>query len=486
MIKQGDGECFALYTSFRMALDVYRIHKGLRTIALQRSGQPQSRLKCLINTSDNCSFVKATVFLVFNFTLYKSFAEPGKEDFFFCCLKHTFGTLFAQMKPTKYILVAITTSLLFSCKQEGLPSIEIRKEGTIGWVEKEACTIVYSDTKNTDELPGKIKCRGGMSSKYYKHSFSLELEEKYSFANLPNDDDWIINANYIDKTFMRHKISYDLFREMNAKNVASKSTYVNVKINDQYEGLYVLMEKVNAGMIGLNKRDTFAMLFKDPPVFGKKPLAYVKDSSNYYQQKFPKIDVSDKTYYIEEFKNFIFNSSDSAFAQNISNWVDIENVIDWHIILLFSNNSDGILKNFYLYKLDKNTPFRFAIWDYDHSFGRDGDNERNMMERELDCNISVLFERLSSISDTGYLPRLQKRWFELRENKTISIENFEKHIAENDNIIRNEVLKNISKWPTDSKWYYDDNNYIQELNLMRDFVKSELNSWINTSITKLH
>ena len=33
------------------------------------------------------------------------------------------------------------------------------------------------------------------------------------------------------------------------------------------------------------------------------------------------------------------------------------------IILLFTNNADGIMKNFYLYKLDKNTPFRFAIWD---------------------------------------------------------------------------------------------------------------------------
>ena len=64
---------------------------------------------------------------------------------------------------------------------------------------------------------GNIKCRGGISSKYNKHSFSLELEKKYSLAKLPIDDDWIINANYIDKTFMRHKICYDIFKEMNSK-----------------------------------------------------------------------------------------------------------------------------------------------------------------------------------------------------------------------------------------------------------------------------
>tara|TARA_Y100000385_G_scaffold290567_1_gene364279 strand:- start:3773 stop:4939 length:1167 start_codon:yes stop_codon:yes gene_type:complete len=379
------------------------------------------------------------------------------------------------MRTTKHILIALIVLITFSCRDKILPSLNIKKDGAIGWEEKEPCIILFSDSKNTDELIGKIKYRGGISSKYYKHSFSLELEEKYSFANLPNDDDWIINANYIDKTFMRHRISYDLFREMNSKNVASKSTFINVSINDKYEGLYVLMEETNASMIGLNKSDTMAMLFKDPPIFRKERLTYVQDSLNYYQQKYPKINKLDKTYYIEEFKNFLFYTSDNEFSKNIDTWVDISNVIDWHIILLFSNNGDGIMKNFYLYKLDKNTPFRFAIWDYDHSFGRDGDNEYNLMESELNCNRAILLERLSNISGIGYFSRLKKRWFELRQQNIISIENFEKHIVENDRLINDDIKNNFEKWPINSKWYYDDNGYSQELDLIRDFVKIRIN-----------
>jgi len=172
-----------------------------------------------------------------------------------------------------------------------------------------------------------------------------------------------------------------------------------------------------------------------------------------------------------------------TFSKEIGSWVDISNVIDWQIILLFSNNGDGIMKNFYLYKLDKNTPFRFAIWDYDHSFGRDGDNELNLMERELDCNRSVLFERLSKIPTIGYLDKLKNRWFELREQNIISLENFEKHINENDKIIENEIQKNVQKWPNNSKWYYDDNGYKKELDLMRRFVKlrlSQLDDYFNS------
>lgn len=386
------------------------------------------------------------------------------------------------MKTTKKILFA-TIIVMFSCKNEEIPLLNIRKDGAIGWKEKEPCVIIYSDNKDEDELIGNIKFRGGVSQKYYKHSFSLELEKKYSFINLPYDDDWIINASYIDKTFMRHKISYDLFREMNPNNVASKSSFVNVNINDIYEGLYVLMEETNGSMIGLNKSDNMSMLFKDPPIFSKEKLAYVQDSLNYYQQKYPKITESDKTYYIEDFKNFLFNSSDNEFSKDINTWVDVSNVIDWHIILLFSNNSDGIIKNFYLYKIDKNTPFRFAIWDYDHSFGRDGDNELNLMKRELNCNRSILIERLSKILDIGYLLRLKKRWFELREQNILSIKNFERHIINNDILINKEIKNNFEKWPLDNKWYYDDNGYRQELDLMKEFVKiriKQLDEYFNS------
>jgi len=362
--------------------------------------------------------------------------------------------------------------IIFSCNNEKLQSLNIKKSDDFKWNTKESCSIIFSNSENSDTLSGKIKYRGNTSSKYPKHSFSLELDRKYSFPNLPHDDDWILNASYIDKTFMRHKICYDIFREMSFKNVAPKCDYINVKVNDKYEGLYILMEEINGGMLNLIKHDTMAMLFTAPPFLRKErlPNKYVQDPLNYYQQKYPKIGVSDKTYYIQNFRDFIFHSTDNEFAQNISNWVDIENVIDWHILLLFSNNSDGLMKNFYLYKLDKFTPFRFAIWDYDHSFGRDADNELNLMKRPIECNESIFLERLTKISETGYSLKLKNRWFELREKKIISISNFERHITENNKIIEGQVEKNFDKWKINSAWYYDDSDYDQEVNLMRNFV----------------
>lgn len=374
------------------------------------------------------------------------------------------------MKTYNCFLILLVFWMNFSCSSEPLPVLNIKKNEKIGWNKKEPCVIVYSTNMGEETLLGKIKCRGGMSSRYAKHSYALELDTKYPLAGLPKDDDWIINANYIDKTFMRHKISYDLFREMDSINVASRSSYINVSLNDLYNGLFVLMEETNASMIGLNKTDSMAMLFKDPPIFSRDRITLIQDSSNYYQQKFPKIGVVDKTMYIEKFKDFLFNSSNQEFSDSLELWVDISNIVDWHIMLLFSNNSDGIMKNFYLYKLDKNTPFRIAIWDYDHSFGRDGDNERNLMERELDCQRSILLKRLSNIAELGYKKRLKTRWVELREKNVISISNFEKHISINNELIKGHVEKNFQLWPVNDKWYFDDKSYHSELELMREFV----------------
>ena len=235
--------------------------------------------------------------------------------------------------------------LLTSCNEveipsineaEELPSISIISAGEIGWEIKDPCNIIYSDVTNTVELDAKIKKRGGISSKFAKHSFSIVLDNKFDFGYLPNDDDWILNANYIDKTFMRHKMSYDLYRQMGRKNIASKCLYVNVRLNNLKQGLYVLMEEINGGMVGLDKTDSNAMIFKDPPLFYEKKIEHPQDPSNYYQQKFPDKKIIDKTEYIESFKDFIFYSTNTDFANEISNWVDIENIIDWHILLLFS------------------------------------------------------------------------------------------------------------------------------------------------------
>ena len=363
----------------------------------------------------------------------------------------------------RIILFAIVAIMLVQCKSNEPYEILIASDGEIGW-KKEYCEISYGNLTYLAE----IKCRGGYSSKFEKHSYTIDFNDKIELGGLPKAKKYILNANYIDKTFMRHVLCYDLYREMNpAKNVAPLCKYTNLTIDSIYNGLYVLMQHIDADMLDLDKVDSMAMLFKEPPVFKD-------DTSTNYDQKFPKKKKCDMSIYMDEFKNFLFKADDATFAREIGERIDIENVIDWHILLLFSNGEDGIKKNFFLYKKDSSTPYRIALWDCDHSFGRDGDNELNLMRSEIDCSRNIMLKRLLEIPEIGYEKRLCERYKELRDSKIISAEHINEKIAEYNSIIQEDVERNFALWPVNSPNYFDDNTYEQELEIIREFVEIRL------------
>jgi hypothetical protein len=302
-------------------------------------------------------------------------------------------------------------------------------------------------------------------------------------CGIGTDDDWILNASYIDKTFQRHKLSYDLFRKMNVYNKAAHCAYASVYVNGKHEGLYVVMEEINGSMLGLKNGDDHAMLFKDPPIFYEERLDWVQDSNNYYQQKYPKISVLNYAEPLDRFNNIIFNSEDFIFDGVVPYWISTKNVIDWHLILLLTNNDDGLYKNFYLYKYGKINPFNIAIWDYDHSFGRDGDGELNMLDRNVDPEKIVLIKRLMESKEIDYRGKLTERWSELRENGTFTVKNLYDMIDENGKEIKPYLKSNFERWPLKSKWYQDANTYDQEIKIMKEYIQKripQLDEYFNT------
>jgi spore coat protein H len=340
---------------------------------------------------------------------------------------------------------------------------------TIGWGKKLPCTIFY----HGKEYSGEVKYRGGMSSQYPKHSMTVELDGEAAFGGLKENDDWIFNASYIDKTFQRHKLSYDLFRKMDRRNKAPECAYVQIHWNDKPIGLYVVMEKVNGSWLGFDKNQpNGARLYKDPFVFIKKRLPNVQEPHNYYQQKFPKVKSDDFNGEMDLFKEFLF-SDDTIFKGNWKKWVNEANVIDWHLLLLLTNNDDGVVKNFYMYRNPGESQYYMVPWDYDHAFGRDGNYELNLIEREVGWDKSVLLKRLMQIKETGYADKLRRRYWELRKS-LFTESNLLQMISENESMVRPHIEDNKAVWSYDTQWYLDDNSFDEEMDIIKRFIPIRL------------
>ena len=324
-------------------------------------------------------------------------------------------------------------------------------------------------SEQTNKLLGNIKTRGGFSINFPKKSYEINLNNEVSLLGLPKDDDWILNANFIDKTFLRHVISYEIFQDMSSQNIAPNTRYTELFINNKYEGLYVLMEKLDKSTLGVELGDSLSFIFKDPHIFRKSYSNITpQKENNFHQQTFPKIEELNQHQLINKTREFILNSNDSIFTHRIGQFFDINNIIDWHILLLITNNSDGILKNFYLYKINQETPIRISPWDYDHSFGRDGDNELNLNTRKVNLQRSILFDRLLKFS--WYNKKLKKRWIYLKNKDIISAQGLKNRIKTKHQLLIDLIDTNNQKWPTNHPIYYDHNNINEELQIMYDFI----------------
>ena len=319
------------------------------------------------------------------------------------------------------------------------------------------------------EYPIGIERRGGHSMSYPKHSYEVDLEQDVPLGELPEDDDWILNANYIDKTFLRHVFSYELFRRMSPGNVAADYRFAEVSLNGDYRGLYVLMEKLDRSSLRVKKGGERTFIFKEPPVF-RAPFSRLHSprDSNVHHQTYPKFHKGDRSVALDELRFSIDSTTDQTFDRGISRLIDVDNFLDWHLLLLLTNNQDGLLKNFYLYRPTDESPIKVAPWDYDHSFGRDGDNERNLNERSIDPTRNVLLRRL--LTRPWYTERLRSRWGELQDNGLLTPGNLKDRVDFLSEELRPLVERNFTRWPVDAEAYYDAATFAEEIEWMKAFI----------------
>lgn len=115
----------------------------------------------------------------------------------------------------------------------------------------EACTVTLTDADNTillDAVNADVKVRGNWTTSYDKKPLRIKFEESQNMLGL-NDGatfkNWLLLAEYKDFSMLRNKAALAVARELLAKEglYASDAALVEVVINGQYWGVYLLVEQ---------------------------------------------------------------------------------------------------------------------------------------------------------------------------------------------------------------------------------------------------
>jgi len=106
----------------------------------------------------------------------------------------------------------------------------------------------FFDTPNEYTGPVGIKIRGQSSLWFDKKNYAIEMRDEFgadldtNFLDFPTEEDWILHGPYADKSLMRNVLIMDMARKMG--QYASRTEYVDLFVNGDYLGIYVVMEKI--------------------------------------------------------------------------------------------------------------------------------------------------------------------------------------------------------------------------------------------------
>lgn len=282
-----------------------------------------------------------------------------------------------------------------------------------------------------------IEIRGGFSQDLPKKTYDIEFWDDptgnetldVQFGELREDDDWILDAMYNEplrlNSFITHKIWLDMNelyyadQEEDAKSGADVM-YAEVYLNNEYQGIYLLSEQVDRNQLKLKRNVGTEMrgeLYKaidsdDATNFNNPDVA---PNNNFklwsgYEFKYPS-DFREWSN-VENLVDFVANSSDESFKENVGDRFDIPNLMDYFILLNVARILDNRGKNIYLCRYDANEPYFLTPWDLDGSWGLlwNGSNDTKT-EGALSNN---LFDRLIETNAENFRQRISDRWNQLR------------------------------------------------------------------------
>lgn len=234
-------------------------------------------------------------------------------------------------------------------------------------------TIYDSGSYIKDTSGMTIKIRGNTSSAYSaKKSYKLKLQKKADLFcrndSSYKDKDWLLL-----RTAKTYHTSIGLMVNKSIGIGWTPTTqFVNVFINDEYKGVYILAESVKRSDRRLNVNNDNGCIFEFDPYYWNEDF-YVPTRLTSYKSlgwtfKYPEAkDLT--TNQIDYFTRLIETMESDILNGEYSKWIDINSFAKWLLAHDILGDSDGGGSNMFLIKEDTDSLIKMGtLWDFDAAF----------------------------------------------------------------------------------------------------------------------
>jgi subtilisin-like proprotein convertase family protein len=352
----------------------------------------------------------------------------------------------------------------FAFKESNLPIVVIETNGlAIGYDIKTVADmgIIYNGPGNRNYLVNPFNEYNGKIGIEYRGNYSLSLPQKpysielidtlgnsidSSILDMPAENDWLLLANYNDKSFARNSLPFQLFDSMGHYGVRSR--HVDVVLNGEYQGIYLLAEKIkrDSNRVDIAKLDSLETFGLDLTGGYIIKIDYW-DNSNSWQSNFspigfPGLDVhfvyyypkpedivpEQKTYiqnFMNDFETALYGPNFDDPVNGYRKYISVRSFIDYFIINELARNVDGYKKSRFLFKDKDNLDGTYGklrsgpVWDFDWALkdmwsGSEDGSQFMYGEVDQDVNAPGWYIRL--LQDSTFRNELRCRYEDLRRS----------------------------------------------------------------------
>ncbi len=350
------------------------------------------------------------------------------------------------------------------------------------------------------EIHVGIEKQGYTSSGGDKPNYDFEIQtfngndSAMSLFGLPSESDFILKSCYTDEFMMKDPLTFAMSNRMGF--YAPRTRYVELVVNGEYSGLYILMEKIKrdsnrVNIAKLNPTDTSGSALTGGYIFeinpNGAPAAWYSNYQGYqgtnlggnieFKMVYPKLNIIHPTQlnyinnFVDSFENVLYGNN---FQDPLYGWRKYANensIIDFLIVSEYSTNYDTYGRSNYLFK-EKSTDgnkIHFAPpWDSDRGYVYD----TNWVHLKTHGYWEFPFWWSKLRTDSLFEKRLQCRYATYR-NEALTDSSFANFIDTTYLYMRNSLQRNVARWQN----YWAEPTELKNIALFRlDWMDQKLSS----------
>lgn len=219
----------------------------------------------------------------------------------------------------------------------------------------------------------QIKGRGNSTWTWPKKPYRLKLTTAASLLGMPVERDWVLLANFADRSALRTQLALQLGAQTRLPWTA-RTRYVDVVLNGSPAGLYLLTEQVEQSPARVNLPPDGYLLevdyryeTKGDPGFRTArglPIAY-KDPDELTAEQQQQVQQA-----VNDFETVLYGPDFADPVKGYAAYVDIDSFVDWYLVEELFKNEDAAFRTSVHFTWSPGGEIAMSpLWDFDLSAG---------------------------------------------------------------------------------------------------------------------